>query len=287
MPLRQSATAVINALMRRSIRRRARARYLRRHGPGLSPRSTALIVASALFMEQLDGTVLATALPEMARSFGTEAVRLNVALTSYLLALAVFIPASGKVADRFGSRTVFCGAIALFTLGSILCGQAGRLGTLVAARVLQGIGGAMMVPVGRLVLLRSVTKAEMVSGDDLADDPGAAWPAARAAGGRLPGDVPVLALDLLHQRAHRRPGHPAGAAVHRRRAGARPGQLRPARPGAVRRVAGLPGVRPGGPEPGRRVAGGGRRRAGAGRAVRGCCTCAMPGAIPRRCWTCN
>ena len=163
MPLRQSFTAALNAANRRRIRRRARARYEQRHGPGLSPRTTALIVASALFMEQLDGTVLATALPEMARSFGTEAVRLNVALTSYLLALAVFIPASGKVADRFGSRTVFCGAIALFTLGSILCGQAGSLGTLVAARVLQGIGGAMMVPVGRLVLLRSVTKAEMVT----------------------------------------------------------------------------------------------------------------------------
>ena len=163
MPLRQTATAAINAIIRRRIRRRARARYERRRAPGISPRTTALIVASALFMEQLDGTVLATALPEMARSFGTEAVRLNVALTSYLLALAVFIPASGKVADRFGSRTVFCGAIALFTLGSILCGQANGLGTLVAARVLQGIGGAMMVPVGRLFLLRSVTKAEMVT----------------------------------------------------------------------------------------------------------------------------
>ncbi len=162
MPLRQSVTAAINALVRRRIRRRARARYERRREPGISPRTTALIVASALFMEQLDGTVLATALPEMARSFGTEAVRLSVALTSYLLALAVFIPASGKVADRFGSRTVFCGAIALFTLGSILCGQANGLATLVAARILQGIGGAMMVPVGRLVLLRSVTKAEMV-----------------------------------------------------------------------------------------------------------------------------
>jgi EmrB/QacA subfamily drug resistance transporter len=162
MPLRQSVTAAINALVRRRIRRRARARYERRREPGISPRTTALIVASALFMEQLDGTVLATALPEMARSFGTEAVRLSVALTSYLLALAVFIPASGKVADRFGSRTVFCGAIALFTLGSILYGQANGLATLVAARILQGIGGAMMVPVGRLVLLRSVTKAEMV-----------------------------------------------------------------------------------------------------------------------------
>ena len=162
MPLRQSATAAINAIIRRRIRRRARARYERRHAPGPSPRTTALIVASALFMEQLDGTVLSTALPEMARSFGTEPVRMNVALTSYLLALAVFIPASGKVADRFGSRTVFCTAIALFTLGSALCGQAESLGFLVGARVLQGVGGAMMVPVGRLVLLRSVTKAEMV-----------------------------------------------------------------------------------------------------------------------------
>ena len=162
MPLRQSATAAINAIIRRRIRHRARARYERRHTPGPSPRTTALIVASALFMEQLDGTVLSTALPEMARSFGTEPVRMNVALTSYLLALAVFIPASGKVADRFGSRTVFCTAIALFTLGSALCGQAESLGFLVGARVLQGVGGAMMVPVGRLVLLRSVTKAEMV-----------------------------------------------------------------------------------------------------------------------------
>ena len=162
MPLRQSATAALNAVIRRRIRRRARARYERRNAPGLSPRTTALIVASALFMEQLDGTVLSTALPDMARSFATEPVRMNVALTSYLLSLAVFIPASGKVADRFGSRTVFCGAIALFTVGSILCAQAGSLTFLVAARIIQGIGGAMMVPVGRLVLLRSVTKAEMV-----------------------------------------------------------------------------------------------------------------------------
>ena len=130
---------------------------------GISTRTTALIVASALFMEQLDSTVLSTALPAMARSFGVDALHMNVALTAYLLALAVFIPASGKVADRFGARRVFCGAIALFTLGSVLCGQAPTLGFLVAARVLQGIGGAMMVPVGRLVLLRTVAKSELVS----------------------------------------------------------------------------------------------------------------------------
>jgi EmrB/QacA subfamily drug resistance transporter len=132
-------------------------------GPKIaSPRVTALIVASALFMEQLDGTVLATALPTMARSFDVDALHMNVALTAYLLSLAVFIPASGKMADRFGSRTVFRAAIALFTIGSILCAQAPTLGFLVGARILQGIGGAMMVPVGRLVLLRSVSKAELV-----------------------------------------------------------------------------------------------------------------------------
>ncbi|MBV9786300.1 MAG: MFS transporter [Acidisphaera sp.] len=114
-------------------------------------------------MEQLDGTVLATALPAMARSFNTAPLNMNVALTSYLLSLAVFIPASGKIADRLGSRTVFCGAIALFTVGSILCAQSRSLEFLVVSRIVQGIGGAMMVPVGRLVLLRSVTKAEMVT----------------------------------------------------------------------------------------------------------------------------
>ena len=130
---------------------------------GVGPRLTALIVASALFMEQLDATVLSTALPDMARSFNADPLHMNVALTSYLLSLAVFIPISGKVADRFGSRTVFRGAIALFTIGSILCGRAESLSFLVGARVIQGIGGAMMVPVGRLVLLRSVAKNELVS----------------------------------------------------------------------------------------------------------------------------
>ncbi len=127
-----------------------------------SARTVSLIVASAMFMEQLDGTVLATALPTMAKSFNADPLHMNVALTSYLLTLAMFIPASGRLADRFGSRTVFRGAIALFTLGSIACAQAPSLAFLVAARMLQGAGGAMMSPVGRLVLLRAVSKAELV-----------------------------------------------------------------------------------------------------------------------------
>ena len=116
----------------------------------------AAIVASALFMQNMDGTIVATAIPTMARDLHVDAVHLSSAITAYLVALTVFIPASGWVADRFGTRTVFRAAIAVFTLGSILCGRAESLAFLVAARVLQGIGGAMMVPVGRLVLLRTV-----------------------------------------------------------------------------------------------------------------------------------
>ncbi len=126
-------------------------------------RLTAVIVASALFMQNLDSTIIATALPTMARSFGYDPVRMNVALTSYLLSLTVFIPASGWIADRFGTRNVFRGAIVVFTVGSILCGLSNGLVELVAARVLQGIGGAMMVPVGRLLLLRTAAKAELVA----------------------------------------------------------------------------------------------------------------------------
>ncbi len=126
-------------------------------------RITALIVACAFFMQNVDSTVIATALPTMAHAFDVEPVRMNVALTSYLLALAVFIPASGWMADRFGARNVFRIAIAVFTLGSVLCGSADTLPELVVFRVLQGMGGAMMVPVGRLLLLRNVPKTELVS----------------------------------------------------------------------------------------------------------------------------
>ena len=168
MPLREVLTGAFNAQARRLIRKRARARYTartreRERLSHVSVRFTALVVASAMFMEQLDGTVLATALPTMAHDFHIEPLQMNVALTAYLLSLAVFIPASGKVADRFGTRTVFRAAIALFTLGSILCGLSDSLAELVAARILQGVGGAMMVPVGRLVILRSVERSELVS----------------------------------------------------------------------------------------------------------------------------
>jgi EmrB/QacA subfamily drug resistance transporter len=131
--------------------------------PGVNFRTIALIVASAMFMEQLDATVLATALPTMARDFNVSPPAMSIALTSYLLSLAIFIPASGKIADRFGSRTVFRTAIAIFVAGSILCSLAPTLGLLVVARLIQGVGGAMMLPVGRLVLMRSVERKDLVS----------------------------------------------------------------------------------------------------------------------------
>lgn len=121
-----------------------------------------LIVACALFMENLDSTVISTALPAIAADFHASPIHLKLALTSYLLAIAVFLPASGWAADRFGARLVFRMAILVFTAGSILCGFSSSIGALVFARILQGLGGAMMVPIGRLVILRSVSKAELV-----------------------------------------------------------------------------------------------------------------------------
>ena len=122
-----------------------------------------IIVACALFMEHLDSTVLATALPAIARSLGEDPLRLNLAITSYLLSLAVFIPASGWAADRFGARRIFRLAILVFVAGSVLCAFSESLWGFVGARVLQGMGGAMMSPVGRLVLLRTIPKAELVN----------------------------------------------------------------------------------------------------------------------------
>jgi EmrB/QacA subfamily drug resistance transporter len=129
-----------------------------------APRSSliAMIVACGLLMENLDSTVISTALPQIAVSMHEDPVRLSLAITTYLLSLAIFIPASGWFADRFGARTIFRLAIVIFTVGSILCGLSGSLVGLTAARILQGAGGAMMVPVGRLVLLRTVAKAELV-----------------------------------------------------------------------------------------------------------------------------
>lgn len=121
-----------------------------------------LIVATALFIENMDSTVISTSLPVIATDLGTEPIALKLALMAYLLALAVFIPISSWVADRFGARPTFMAAIAVFLLGSVACAGSGSLEAMVGARFLQGIGGAMMVPVGRLVLLRTVPKNELV-----------------------------------------------------------------------------------------------------------------------------
>lgn len=121
-----------------------------------------LIVATGLFMENLDATVLSTSLPAIAKDLGANPIHLKLALTTYLLALAVFIPASGWMADRFGAKNIFRAAMVVFAAGSIACAMSTGLGSLVAARVLQGVGGAMMVPVGRLIVLRTIPKTEMI-----------------------------------------------------------------------------------------------------------------------------
>ena len=122
-----------------------------------------LIIAVALFMENMDSTVIATSLPAIAADIGTNPLALKLAVTSYLLSLAVFIPASGWTADRFGASTVFRAAIAVFMLGSIGCALSSSLTDFVIARIVQGMGGAMMTPVGRIVMVRTISKRELVS----------------------------------------------------------------------------------------------------------------------------
>jgi EmrB/QacA subfamily drug resistance transporter len=120
------------------------------------------IVGCALLMQMLDSTVVTTALPTMAADLGADPVRLNIAITSYLLAVAVFVPISGWAADRYGARRVFIAAIALFTLSSLTCALSTTLTQLVLSRIVQGIGGAMMVPVGRIILLRTIPKHDLL-----------------------------------------------------------------------------------------------------------------------------
>ncbi len=132
-------------------------------GLSLQTRLIALVVAVTFFMENLDATVIATALPTMAAAFGVTPVDMNIGITAYILAVAIFIPLSSWVADRFGARRVFAGAIIVFTLASLLCGLSQSLEMFVFARVLQGIGGALMVPVGRLAVLRNTDKKDLVS----------------------------------------------------------------------------------------------------------------------------
>ncbi|MBB3949084.1 MFS transporter [Aureimonas jatrophae] len=126
------------------------------------PRLVAAIVAVAFFMQALDGTIIATSLPAMAADFRTDVVSLNVGFTAYLLAMAVCIPPAGWLADRWGARNVFLGAIVLFTLSSLACAMAEGLWSFAAARIAQGVGGALMTPVGRQIVLRNTPKSELV-----------------------------------------------------------------------------------------------------------------------------
>ncbi len=125
-------------------------------------RQIALLMASAFFMENLDATVIVTALPQMAQSFGVEAVDVNIGITAYVLTVAAFIPISGWMAERFGHRRVFSAAVTLFTLSSVLCALANTLWLFTGARLVQGLAGAMMVPVGRLVVLNNTPKDDLV-----------------------------------------------------------------------------------------------------------------------------
>src|SRR5262249_60401956 len=124
-----------------------------------------LIVAVALFMENMDSTVISTSLPAIAADIGTNPLALKLAVTSYLLSLAIFIPASGWTADRFGARTVFRAAIGVFVLGSIGCALSSSLTDFVIARLVQGMGGAMMTPDGRIVVVRTVSERALVAAE--------------------------------------------------------------------------------------------------------------------------
>ena len=125
-------------------------------------RTVPLILAVALFMENMDSTVIATSLPAIAEDIGTSPIALKLALTAYLVSLAIFIPISGWMADRFGARRVFRIAIGVFVVGSIACAVSGSLLAFVTSRSLQGVGGAMMTPLARLVLVRATPRSELV-----------------------------------------------------------------------------------------------------------------------------
>jgi EmrB/QacA subfamily drug resistance transporter len=134
------------------------------------------VVAATFFMENLDATIITAVLPQMAGSFGVAPARLSVGISAYLLALAVFIPISGWMADRYGPRRVFCSAIVIFTAASLLCGLCTTLTQFTLARLLQGLGGAMMVPVGRLVVLRQTEKKDLMGAIAILTWPGLAAP---------------------------------------------------------------------------------------------------------------
>lgn len=125
-------------------------------------RIVALVVAIAFFMQMLDGTIVITSLPQMAASFGVQPVAMSIGITVYMLTMAAFIPLSGWLGDRYGARNIFLVAIGIFTLASLFCGLSGSLGQFIAARAVQGIGGALMTPVGRIIVLKNASKSQLV-----------------------------------------------------------------------------------------------------------------------------
>jgi EmrB/QacA subfamily drug resistance transporter len=157
------------------------------------------LVAVAFFMESLDTTILNTAVPVIAKALAISPLNMKSVLSSYTLSLAVFIPISGWMADRYGTRRVFSSAIGLFTLGSLLCGLAGNVHMLVACRILQGCGGAMMVPVGRLTLVRTFPKSELVKAMSFVAIPGLVGPMlGPIAGGLIVGYLHWRAIFFLN-----------------------------------------------------------------------------------------
>jgi MFS family permease len=149
-------------------------------------------------MQSLDATILNTALPAMATELGESPMKMQSVIVAYALTTAMLIPATGWVADRFGTRRVYGWAIGLFVLGSVLCALSPSLPFLIAARVVQGVGGAMMLPVGRLAVLRTYPRGEFIRAMSFIAIP-ARSAAAGAYPGRLDGGVRQLALDLLDQ----------------------------------------------------------------------------------------
>ena len=191
--------------------------------PSLAASSKRLLpwlIAVAFFMESLDTTILNTAVPTIAAALHVAPLSMKSVLASYTLSLAVFIPISGWMADRFGTRRVFASAIGIFTLGSFLCGISSNIHVLVACRILQGCGGAMMVPVGRLTMVRTFAKSELVRAMSFVAIPGLDWP--HAGTDRRRPDRRILSLegDLLREYSDRPRrfvhGLPAPAGLPRR-----------------------------------------------------------------------
>jgi len=198
--------------------------------PALAASSKRLVpwlIAVAFFMESLDTTILNTAVPTIAAALRVAPLSMKSVLASYTLSLAVFIPISGWMADRFGTRRVFASAIGIFTLGSLLCGISSDLHVLVACRILQGCGGSMMVPVGRLTLVRAFAKSELVRAMSFVAIPGLIGPMlGPIAGGLIVGylhwrliffvNVPIGLVGLwmvyLHLPDYREPTHPLDVA---------------------------------------------------------------------------